>query len=149
MHAVRTQVRKLGATKVLIVRQSLEDPLSKTRYFGSTLLEADTQTILEVLAKRWAVEVLFEDAKDLLGSDHYQVMRSVAVERFWTLVFCLGYFLDEQLDKLQAVQPQVRVTWGDARRSLKHTQQLNLLIWLQKRFQDADSPQDLYDRLVA
>lgn len=42
---------------------------------------------------RWEVETFFEYEKDLLGSDHYQVMFRQAIVRFWTLTACLQCFL--------------------------------------------------------
>jgi len=59
-------------------------------------LEADAQTVINILAMRWSIEVLFEDGKDLLGTDHYQLMSAEAILRFWTLIACLSCFLDEQ-----------------------------------------------------
>jgi len=114
-HAVRTWVRKLGPTLVLLTRQSLSQPLDQARYWGSTLLNADAQRVVHLLAVRWDMETLFEDYKDLLGSDHYQVMSATAIVRFWTLVSCLAYFLDEQRATLQAERPGEHVTWGDVR----------------------------------
>ncbi|MFN8497215.1 MAG: hypothetical protein U0641_05105 [Anaerolineae bacterium] len=82
VHAVSTWVRKLGPTHVLLTRLSLDAPLAQTRYWGSTLLDADAQRVINALAMRWGVEVLFEDSKDL--SDHYQLMSATAIVRFWT-----------------------------------------------------------------
>jgi hypothetical protein len=75
------------------------------------------------------VEVLFEDNKDLLGADHYQLISAEAILRFWTLIACLGYFLDEQ----KALRPDC-TTWGEVRRALQKEQQVNLLTWLESQF---------------
>lgn len=80
------------------------------------------------------IETLFEDYKDLLGSDHYQVMSATAIVRFWTLASCLAYFLDKQRDSLQAERPGVHITWGDARRAIQAEHQRNLLVWLEDHF---------------
>lgn len=85
--------------------------------------------MLNHLAVRWNVEVLFEDNKDLLGADHYQLMTAEAILRFWTLIACLGYFLDEQ----KALHPD-GTTWGEVRRSLQKEHQVNLLTWLESQF---------------
>ena len=66
VHRVRTLVRKLGACQVLIVRPSAEASLKQTRYFVSSLLEADTQTLLEVLSIRWKIETFFDDLQGTL-----------------------------------------------------------------------------------
>jgi len=95
-HAVQTWIRKLGPTLVLITCHDPLQPGQSIRYWGSTLLEADAQTVINILAMRWSIEVLFEDGKDLLGTDHYQLMSAEAILRFWTLIACLSCFLDEQ-----------------------------------------------------
>jgi hypothetical protein len=131
IHAIPTWVRKLGPSLLLITRLSLDDPVEQARYWGSTLVAAEAQEVINTLAVRWDVEVLFEDYKDLLGADQYQVMKSTAVVRFWTLLACLAYFLDEQRAILRAQQPGVHFSLGDVRRRLQTEHQRNLLIWLQ------------------
>jgi hypothetical protein len=149
VHTVRTWVRKLGPTHVLLTRLSPEAPLAQTRYWGSTLLTADAQTVLNALAVRWEVEVLFEDSKDLLGSDHYQLMSATAIVRFWTVVACLACFLDEQRAVLQAAAPDATISRGDARRALQADHRRNLLRWLEVQFRAGLSADELFERLAA
>ncbi len=149
VHAVCTWVRKLGPTLVLITRLSLDEPLDQARYWGSTLVGADAQTVINILAVRWDVEVLFEDYKDLLGSDHYQMMSATAVVRFWTLVSCLAYFLDEYRARLQAERPGTHITLGDARHQLQAEHRLNLLLWLEEQYHSGATAHDLYAFLNA
>jgi hypothetical protein len=148
VHAVRTWVRKLGPTLVLITRESLSQPLDQARYWGSTLLDADAQTVIHILAVRWDMETLFEDYKDLLGSDHYQVMSATAIVRFWTLVSCLAYFLDKQRASLQAERPEEHITWGDVRRAIQAEHQRNLLVWLEDQFRSGITAGQLCARLT-
>lgn len=148
-HTVRTKVSKLGATLVVLTKPTLDSPVSQVRYWGSTLLKADAQTVLDCLAKRWAVEVFFEDAKDLLGSDHYQVMRAEAVERFWALIALVGSFLDERralMSQLEAGKPH---SWGESRGQIQSEHRINLLRWLQKQFRDTVAVEDLAVYLAA
>lgn len=79
VHAVKTWIRKLGPTLLLITCHDRDNPGKSIRYWGSTRLEAEPQTVLNHLAVRWHVEVLFEDNKDLLGADHYQLMNAEAI----------------------------------------------------------------------
>ncbi len=123
--------------------------LEQARYWGSTLIDAEAQTVVNILAIRWDIEVLFEDDKDLLGSDHYQVMSAQAVVRFWTLIACVAYFLDEHRAHLQAIRPEEHVTGGDARRALQAEHQRNLLVWLEKQFRAGATADELYARLAA
>jgi hypothetical protein len=143
VHAVRTRIRKLGPTLVLITCQDPHNLGRSLRYWGSTLLEADAQTAINVLAIRWSIEVLFEDDKDLLGTDHYQLMSTQAILRFWTLVACLGAFLDEQC----ALQDDDLSTWGDARRALRKEHQRNLLAWLEDRIKTGFTTQQIGTQL--
>ncbi len=129
VHSVQTWIRKLGPTLLLITCHDLQNPTKSIRYWGSTLLEAEAQTVINNLAVRWSIEVLFEDNKDLLGADHYQLMSAEAIVRFWTLIACLGYFLDEH----KAIQDTC-LTWGDVRRALQKEHQRNLLAWLANQF---------------
>jgi hypothetical protein len=69
VHVVITRVRKLYSCQVVIVRQSLDAPLSQTRYWASSTLEASPQILLWHIAARWDIEVLFVDGKEELGLD--------------------------------------------------------------------------------
>lgn len=82
--------------------------------WGSRLLEAEAQTVINILAIRWGIEVFFEDAKDLLGSDHDQLMTAEALSRLWTWIACLSCFLEEQ----RAAHDHL-AAWGDARRAIQ------------------------------
>ncbi len=126
-HLVSTWVRKLGPTLVLITCHNLEQPLKSIRYWGSTRLDLTAQDLVDILAVRWEVETFFEYDKDLLGSDHYQVMSAQAILRFWTLTACLMCFLEEQRGLSQC-------TCGDVRRLIQEDQRTNLLHWLAAQF---------------
>jgi hypothetical protein len=77
-------------------------------------MDLTAQALVDVLAVRWEVESYFEYVKDLLGSDHYQVMTRQAILRFWALMACLFCFLEEQ----RAAAQEATLTCGDVRRQL-------------------------------
>lgn len=129
-HVVRTWIRKLGPTLLLITCHNPAAPMKSIRYWGSTMLHLKAQTMIDILAVRWHIETFFEYEKDLLGSDHYQVMSSQAIIRFWTLTACLMCFLEEQ----RARKKHHSFTCGDVRRLLQVEHQMNLLRWLEVRF---------------
>lgn len=130
-HLTQTWIRKLGPTLLLITCHNLDQPLKSVRYFASTVLDLDAQALIDILAVRWEIETFFEYDKDLLGSDHYQLMTAQAILRFWTLTACLMCFLEEQ----RAISiPQLN-TCGDARRIIQFEHRRNLLIWLKDLFQ--------------
>ena len=143
-HLVPTWVRKLGPTLVLITCHDLEAPLKSVRYWGSTVMNLTAQALVDILAVRWEVETYFEYAKDLLGSDHYQVMTRQAILRFWTLTACLFCFLDEQ----RAAAQGGTLTCGDVRRQLQQEHQRNLLQWLADALHEGHSVDQICSRLA-
>ena len=81
VHVVTTRVRKLYSCQVVIVRLSLDAPVSQARYWASSDLEASPQMLLAHIAARWDIEVLFADGKEELGLDQYQLMSATALVR--------------------------------------------------------------------
>ena len=43
------------------------------------MLDRQAQALVDILAIRWNIETFFEYDKDLLGSDHYQLMTVQAI----------------------------------------------------------------------
>ncbi len=148
VHVVSTRVRKLYRCQVVIVRDSLTAPLSQARFWASSDLDADLVTLIGHIAARWQVEVLFADAKDLLGLDHYQVLSAQAIVRFWTLVLATYTFLEEEQAAL-AAQEQRHVTLGQARRAVQTTHRHHLLAWIYAQVRAGATPDDLALRLAA
>jgi DDE superfamily endonuclease len=148
VHVVTTRVRSLYRCHVVIVRQSLDAPMSQARYWASSDLEANAQTLLLHIAARWDIEVLFGDSKEELGLDQYQLMSAIAIVRFWTLAMLAYVFLQEEHDRLQT-QWQRPVTIGEARREIQRRHRRHLLDWLHEQFQSGVEPDALYELLSA
>ena len=143
-HLIPTWIRKLGPTLLLITCHDLDQPLKSIRYWGSTVLDLDAQALVDILAIRWQIETFFEYAKDLLGSDHYQLMSAEGILRFWTLIACLMCFLEEQ----RAADPDPQLTCGDVRRNLQYQHQLNLLQWLIAQVRNGGSLEQICSQLA-
>ena len=148
VHVVSTRVRKLYCCQVVIVRQSLDAPLSQARYWASSDLQADPERLLLHIAARWDIEVLFGDGKEELGWDQYQLMSAVAIVRFWSLAMLAYVFLEEERDHLQT-RWQRPVTIGEARREIQRRHRRHLLDWLHEQFQSGVEPESLYELLAA
>lgn len=129
-HLVSTRIHHLGPTLLMITCHDPRQPEQAIRYWGSTSLDLDAQSFIDIMAIRWNIETFFEYDKDLLGSDHYQVMTTQAILRFWTLTSCILYFLDEQ----RAGQDVTEITYGDARRKIQNEHRLHLLEWIESQF---------------
>jgi hypothetical protein len=148
VHVVRTRVRKLYSCQVVIARFALDCPLKAVRYWASSDLDADPPTLLHHIATRWDIEVLFGDAKDLLGLDHYQLMDATAILRFWTLVMAAYAFLDEQRARLGHEQ-HAPLTIGDARREVQRWHWCHVLDWIHQQFLSGVTPTELHMLLAA
>lgn len=148
VHVVNTSVRKLYRCQVIIVRHSLDAPLSQARYWASSDLEADKKTLLTHISARWDLEVLFGDSKEELGLDHYQLMSASAILRFWTLAMLAYVFLEEEQQRLR-LSWQRRVTIGEARREIQRRHRRCLLEWLHHQFLSGVHLETLFDVFAA
>jgi len=148
VHVIITSVRTLYRCQVVIVRHSLAAPLSQARFWASSDLEADPQTLLAHISARWDIEVLFEDGKEELGLDHYQLMSATAIVRFWTLALLASIFLEEEQARLQA-QWHRPVSLGEARREFQRRQRRLVLEWLHHQFLSGVQPEALYELFAA
>ncbi len=148
VHVVRTRVRKLYACQVVITRFALDCPLKAVRYWASSDLDADAPVLLHYMATRGDIEVLFSDAKDLLGLDHYQLMDATAILRFWTLVMAAYVFLDEQRQRLHQ-ERHVHITLGDARREVQRWHWCHVVDWIHQQFLSGVTPVELHTLLAA
>ncbi len=127
-----TKVRKLGRVQVLITRRGAESKATY-RYWLSSHLEATAQAVIDLLAERWEIEVVFEGLKDLLGSDDYQLTSGEGVLRYWTVLLCLLVYLKEERVAAEARQPaeqQRHVSWGEVLTGVRVEQQGKLLVWI-------------------
>ena len=154
VHVVDTRVKKLYRCQIIIIRKSLKDPLSRARFWVTSDLKADAQTCLNVISIRWDIEVFFEDMKELLGIDQYQLMTSTALLRYWTLCWIAYSFLEgirndlkqtracklqgdnktetskKDGEDLKKRQKEYHATLGQARRYVQEVHQELFLEWV-------------------
>ena len=130
------------------MKERLDTPVKQGRFFASSDLQADAQTLVGHLTARWAVEVLFADGKELLGLDQYQVMSAEAIVRLWTLAWAASCFLDEERARLRR-EWQRHVTGGEARREVQRTHWRHLITWIHQQFAAGAVPQTVFERLAA
>jgi hypothetical protein len=122
-YLIHTRIKKLGVCQVLIVRPTADAPVSQTRFYITTRLEDTLEQVVEAMAKRWTVETLFADFKELMGSDQYQLHSAEAIRRFWVLGLCLYQYLDSLRHRLE-------------RRHNRHVTLGETLAWLRQRHTD-------------
>ena len=145
---MRTFIYKLGACQVLILKERPDASPETARCWASSDLKGDVLTVASYAAQRWDIETWIEDAKGLLGLDHYQLTSADAVVRFCHLVACCYLYLDEVRAGLVA-QGQVGATIGDALRCQQKGQYHLLLEWLQEQFAQGRSVDEVEALLAA
>jgi hypothetical protein len=147
-HLVKTFVRKLGPCQVLIVKERLDQPIKEVRYWATSEREADLTTVVGWVAQRWAIEQFIADVKEEFGTDQYQIRSAKGLVRFWHLGF-LGYlFLAEQRAALLAEGADGELTIGQTRRRQQKRHRHLLLDWLQARYAEGYTPEQV-DQLLA
>jgi hypothetical protein len=62
-------VRTLSSCQVIIVRRSLNDPISQARSWASSDLSVSAQELLEHSSARWDSDILCADGKEAFGLD--------------------------------------------------------------------------------
>jgi len=130
LHVVTTRIRKLYRCQLICIREQPDGP---TRFWASTDLQADADTLVVHIAQRWDIEVLFADVKELLGLDHYQLMSRQAIRRYWVLVMVAYGFLEQERAQLRQERGR-HVTIGEAAREVQRVHWDHLLTWLHEQF---------------
>jgi len=175
VHIVDTHVKSLYRCKLIIIRHNLDDPIEYARYFATSDLDADARRCLKHISARWDIEVIFEDAKELLGIDQYQLMTTTALLRYWTLCWVAFSYLEEIRDELkhqkmpeneQHIEEKLEekdeiehnsreeleglhATLGQAKRSVQKTHHELFLAWVYQNAFSGTPVRDLHAFLVA
>ena len=84
---------KVGAINLVCSRRENEETILTLATNDSTL---SAKEVVEAYRNRWAIEVLFKDAKQHLGLGDYQLLKYQAVEKYLQLVMCAHCLLTHQ-----------------------------------------------------
>jgi SRSO17 transposase len=148
VYVARTTVQKLGQVQLILVREKRGGKLTEPRFWASSDLKADAQTLVAHVAARWDIEVLFADTKELLGLDHYQLMSATALVRFWTLVLAAYVFLEEQRAVLEH-EWQRSVSIGQTQQEVQRVHWFLLITWMQQQLRLGQTSATLFRQLAA
>jgi len=78
----------------LLARRSRRDPTEFAYYRAFGPAETPIEDLVRVAGMRWAIEVCFEDAKEVVGLDQYEVRKWIAWYRHITLALLAHAFLE-------------------------------------------------------
>jgi SRSO17 transposase len=78
----------------LLARRSRHEPLEFAYYRAFGPRETRLEELAHVAGMRWTIEVCFEDAKDVVGLDHYEVRKWIAWYRHITLALLAHAYLE-------------------------------------------------------
>lgn len=78
----------------LLARRSRHDPTEFAYYRAFGPRDARIEDLVRVAGMRWAIEVCFEDAKEVVGFDQYEVRKWIAWYRHITLALFAHAYLE-------------------------------------------------------
>jgi len=79
LHSIEVYVRRVGKVKLLISYKKGDEKVIKT-YIANILNKTD-EDLMNILLKRWNVEILHRDSKQHLGLEDYQVRKYSAIQK--------------------------------------------------------------------
>lgn len=79
LHSVEVYVRRVGKVKLLISYKKGDEKVIKT--YISNILNKTDEELMNILLKRWNVEILHRDSKQHLGLEDYQVRKFGAIQK--------------------------------------------------------------------
>jgi SRSO17 transposase len=83
-----------GTAHWLLARRSLSDPTERAYFRVFAPADTPVATMVRVAGMRWAIEASFEDAKGVVGLDHYEVRKWTAWYRHITLALLAHAYLE-------------------------------------------------------
>jgi hypothetical protein len=131
----------------LVVKPAAEALAEQARFFITTRLQDTLEQVVQAAASRWAVETLFADFKELMGSDHYQLHTAEAIRRFWALGLCLYQFLDSLRCRLQRLRKR-HVSLGETLHWLRERQHKQMIGWICSLSARGAPPQIIHQELA-
>ena len=88
----------------LLARRSLSDPTELAYYRVFAPADTPVPTMVRVAGMRWAIEASVEDAKGVVGLDHYEVRKGTAWYRHITLALLAHAYLEVTRRQATAAQ---------------------------------------------
>lgn len=79
LHSIEVYVRRVGAVKLLISYKKNDEKVIKT--YITNILNQNDEKLMNILLKRWNVEILHRDSKQHLGLEDYQVRKYSAIQK--------------------------------------------------------------------
>lgn len=83
-----------GRAQWLLVRRSVSDPTERAYYRVAGPAHTAVQEMVQVVGRRWAIEIGFEQAKGEVGLDEYEVRSWTAWHRHITLALLAHAYLE-------------------------------------------------------
>ena len=83
-----------GRVQWLLVRRSVSDPTERAYYRVAGPAHTAVQEMVQVVGRRWAIEIGFEQAKGEVGLDEYEVRTWTAWHRHITLALLAHAYLE-------------------------------------------------------
>jgi len=136
LYAFKGKVKGLSDKKLIVFARGkwTEDDTEDIQVIVTNHLSLQAETVFKRYALRWGIERIFQDTKDNLGFDQYQVRSIKTISRHWHMSFLAYSFLtyirlNGTLSKISKESPQ---TIGETLRIFRELNTLESWSFLKK-----------------
>lgn len=103
--ACATREKSPGPDVWVIIRRRLDETAECKFFLSNAPITTSSQTFVRLSGMRWPIETIFEEEKDELGMDHYEMRSWAGWHHHMTLAIRAHYFLVRLKNHLKAKAP--------------------------------------------
>ena len=93
----------------LVIRRNLADPTQVKYYLCNSPADLPTAELVRLSGLRWPIEILFEESKEEVGFDHYELRSWLGWHHHMTLSIIAHHFLVRLRIQLQHLAPALTI----------------------------------------
>ena len=93
----------------LVIRRNLLDSTQLKFYLCNSPADLPFTELVRLSGLRWPIEILFEESKEEVGFDHYELRSWIGWHHHMTLSFLVHFFLVHMLIQLQHLAPALTI----------------------------------------
>jgi SRSO17 transposase len=99
---------KLPGSEIwVVIRRTLDEEPDYKYFLSNAPITTCSQTLVNLSGKRWPIETIFQEEKDHLGMDHYEVRSWIGWHHQMTLSLLAHYFLVRLKNQLKDDAPEL------------------------------------------
>jgi len=109
IHLTESRANLPASELWLIIRRNLDDPTVVKFYFSNAPTETPLLELVRICGMRWPIENIFEEAKGVVGLDHYEMRSWIGWHHHMLLVSLAHHFLVRLRIRFQELAPALTI----------------------------------------